>query len=526
MIVKIFSRGSGGGKGVADYLMGKDRQREGASVLRGDIEQTKEIIDGLNFSRNYTAGVLSFEENHANITKEQKEEIMNRFEEAIFSGLEPNQRDITWIEHTDKNERLELNFVIPNVELQTGKRLQPYYHQADKHRINNCKDLINYDFGLSDPNSPDKRRMLTTAKDLPKNKQKALEAINQAVLAKIQTREINDRKDVVNVLESFGFEVARTTKQSISIKDPDGGQNLRLKGAFYEQSFEASRELTADYRELAERHRQEVTRNIQRTREVYREQLEQTAERNRGLYSQAISGREKITGQLQERIGEEHNGVNFTNSASTEIESRAVATPMDDHSHDNDGLGNDGRNRFINPHVHEQIGIRSYERLEEIRRALQRELGQDRNSTLHNERSDNTQLRKDRPSIQESALGREFGLGDNEREIGAKNDRSRKTIVTYARELRSALYERISSFTERFRTQGEKDRESSERLSDFQENNRRAFQRIENNISDTGRNVTESNRLATTVSENNQTLENMRIKEQEKQADRGWSMSR
>lgn len=228
MIVKIFSRGSGGGKGVADYLMGKDRQREGASVLRGDIEQTKEIIDGLNFSRNYTAGVLSFEENHANITKEQKEEIMNRFEEAIFSGLEPNQRDITWIEHTDKNERLELNFVIPNVELQTGKRLQPYYHQADKHRINNCKDLINYDFNLSDPNSPDKRRMLTTAKDLPKNKQKALEAINQAVLAKIQTREINDRKDVVNVLESFGFEVARTTKQSISIKNPDGGQNLRL----------------------------------------------------------------------------------------------------------------------------------------------------------------------------------------------------------------------------------------------------------------------------------------------------------
>jgi len=526
MIVKVFARGSGGGKNVADYLMGKDRKREGATVLRGDIEQTKEIIDSLSFSRNYTSGVLSFEEKHTALTKEQKNEIMDRFEEAIFSGLEPNQYEITWIEHTDKNERLELNFVIANVELETGKRLQPYYHKVDKNRINNCKDLINHDYGLSDPNAPEKRRMLTTAKDLPANKKEALEAINQAVLSRIKTREINDRKDVVNFLESVGFELARTTKQSISIKDPDGGQNLRLKGAFYEQSFEASRELTADYGELAERHRQEIARNIQRTREVYREQLEQTAERNRGLYSQAISGREKIRGDSRERVREEYNGINLTNSSSTEIESRAITTPLDDHSHDNDELGSDSRNRFDNLHVYEQLGIQSHERLEGISRALQRELEQDTNSALHNERSDNTTLREDRPEIQEPVLGREFGLGDNKREIGAKNDRSRKTIVTYARELRSALYERISSFTERFRTQGEKDRESSERLSGFQEDNRRAFERIENNISDTGRNVTESNRLATTVSENNQTLENMRIKEQEKQADRGWSMSR
>jgi len=523
MIVKVFARGSGGGKNVADYLMGKDRKREGATVLRGDIEQTKEIIDSLSFSRNYTSGVLSFEEKHTALTKEQKNEIMDRFEEAIFSGLEPNQYEITWIEHTDKNERLELNFVIANVELETGKRLQPYYHKVDKNRINNCKDLINHDYGLSDPNAPEKRRMLTTAKDLPANKKEALEAINQAVLSRIKTREINDRKDVVNFLESVGFELARTTKQSISIKDPDGGQNLRLKGAFYEQSFEASRELTADYGELAERHRQEIARNIQRTREVYREQLEQTAERNRGLYSQAISGREKITGQLQERIGEEHNGVNFTNSASTEIESRAVATPMDDHSHDNDGLGNDGRNRFINPHVHEQIGIRSYERLEEIRRALQRELGQDRNSTLHNERSDNTQLRKDRPSIQESALGREFGLGDNEREIGAKNDRSRKTIVTYARELRSALYERISSFTERFRSKREANSTISESLSDVQNEDRGAFKRIDNAISQSSRNIEESNRLAEAVTQNNETLDKMMVK-QEKSIDYGMSL--
>ncbi|WP_434221106.1 hypothetical protein, partial [Klebsiella pneumoniae] len=34
-----------------------------------------------------------------------------------------------WVEHRDKG-RLELNFVIPNIELQSGKRLQPYFDRA------------------------------------------------------------------------------------------------------------------------------------------------------------------------------------------------------------------------------------------------------------------------------------------------------------------------------------------------------------------------------------------------------------
>ncbi len=35
MIVKFHPRGRGGGGGPVDYLLGKDRQRDGASVLQG-----------------------------------------------------------------------------------------------------------------------------------------------------------------------------------------------------------------------------------------------------------------------------------------------------------------------------------------------------------------------------------------------------------------------------------------------------------------------------------------------------------
>lgn len=39
MIVKIHSRGAGSGSGPVDYLLGKDRQREQATVLRGDPDR-------------------------------------------------------------------------------------------------------------------------------------------------------------------------------------------------------------------------------------------------------------------------------------------------------------------------------------------------------------------------------------------------------------------------------------------------------------------------------------------------------
>ncbi|WP_182858934.1 hypothetical protein [Klebsiella pneumoniae] len=43
MIVKFHPRGRGGGAGPVDYLLGKDRQREGASVLQGKPEEVGSV---------------------------------------------------------------------------------------------------------------------------------------------------------------------------------------------------------------------------------------------------------------------------------------------------------------------------------------------------------------------------------------------------------------------------------------------------------------------------------------------------
>jgi hypothetical protein len=71
---------------------------------------------------------------------------MDSFEACLFAGLDLDQYNCLWVEHRDKG-RLELNFVIPNIELTTGKRLQPYYHSADTKRVDAWRTIQNLTYG-------------------------------------------------------------------------------------------------------------------------------------------------------------------------------------------------------------------------------------------------------------------------------------------------------------------------------------------------------------------------------------------
>lgn len=62
MIVKIHARGSGGGSGPVEYLLGKDGNREGATLDRGNPKEIEELIDSSPYAKKYTSGVLSFAE--------------------------------------------------------------------------------------------------------------------------------------------------------------------------------------------------------------------------------------------------------------------------------------------------------------------------------------------------------------------------------------------------------------------------------------------------------------------------------
>lgn len=287
MIVKFHPRGRGGGAGPVDYLLGKDRQRDGASVLQGKPEEVRELIDASPYAKKYTSGVLSFAEK--DLPPGQREKLMASFERVLMPGLDKDQYSALWVEHQDKG-RLELNFLIPNTELLTGKRLQPYYDRADRPRIDAWQTIVNGRLGLHDPNAPENRRALVTPSALPKAKLEAAETITRGLLSLASSGELNTRQDVTEALESAGFKVVRTTKSSISIADPDGGRNIRLKGAIYEQSFNAGEGLRAEIESAAAEYRRDAEGRIQRARAVCKSGTERKREENQRRHARPRPG--------------------------------------------------------------------------------------------------------------------------------------------------------------------------------------------------------------------------------------------
>jgi len=269
MLVKFNSRGKGGGSGPIDYLLGKERNRDKAHVLRGNADQTKQLIDSLSFARNYTSGTLSFSEQ--NIPEHHKQALMDEYQKMLLAGLDADQYDILWVEHRDK-DRLELNFLIPNIELGTGKRLQPYYDAVDRDRVNAWQQTVNDRYGFTDPHDPQNKRFAVTAQDLPNDRKQAVEVITNSLVNLVDRGAIKNRADVIQELTANGFEIARKTKTAISIKDPQGGKNIRLKGALYENDFKFS----SGIRETIERANKEYQEQRKQRLSAARNTLNQT----------------------------------------------------------------------------------------------------------------------------------------------------------------------------------------------------------------------------------------------------------
>lgn len=255
MIVKFFSRGSGGGDSPVNYLLGENRNREGASVLRGNAEITKELINSTDYSRRYTGGALSFEESHKSITAQQKNQIMDSFENTLFAGLQPDQYNILWVQHTDKDDRLELNFLIPNQELRTGKRLQPFYVGSDMKRVNAFQNVTNMSYRLSDPHDPTKKRF----NNLHFSRSASLKGIDKKDYTTEQTRlvthksikneltsyiydlaskaRLENRAAIQKALKAKGYEIKRVTPRSISINNSKLAKNIRLDDPIFSEYF-------------------------------------------------------------------------------------------------------------------------------------------------------------------------------------------------------------------------------------------------------------------------------------------------
>ncbi len=292
MIVKFFTNGTGGSKGVFDYLL-KDKEqpdgkRLGAEVLRGDIDNQAMLIDSLDFKQKYTSGCLSFTETADEITQEQKNALMDGFEQTIRAGLDVDRVSVSWIEHRDKG-RLELNFVFANVDLEHGRAFQPYVHSVDKRRVNAWKDMQNIEHGFTDPNDPANKRLMAQRDNLPREIKDARQAITDGLKALVVEGAITNRDDVIQALTDGGFEIARETDKAISIKNPTGKRNIRLTGGLYERDFKFSPEVQNTVERTGEDYRARSTDRYDEAKRLYDSEIARKRD-----YHQARHGKPRL----------------------------------------------------------------------------------------------------------------------------------------------------------------------------------------------------------------------------------------
>ncbi|WP_407498690.1 hypothetical protein [Acinetobacter baumannii] len=295
-------------KGPLDYLLGKDRDRDYAKVLQGDVSEVSGLIDTSPYAKKYTSGCLSFYEH--DLSDQDKQKIMQDFEQALFPGMDQSQYRVLWIEHQDKlNEetgerRLELNFLIPNVEILTGQRLQPYYDKADRPRIDLFKKITNYEYQLHDADDPLYRQAVTTAKNLPKTVNEIKETLDIEATRAVESGLITDRQSMKKWLLDLGLEVTRETKKSLSIKNPNDDEKarpIRLTGAIYEQDFrltETSQQLTIA---ASERYRREAEQRNQSDIQRYAEYSAKRSTELEQQYRQHQNGYTAETERSNER---------------------------------------------------------------------------------------------------------------------------------------------------------------------------------------------------------------------------------
>ncbi len=239
MICKFFKTQTGGGVSAINYLLDKRVNQGTARILKGDEFLTKELIKSMRQKHKTCVGVLSFEEQ--NINEDLKKEIMESFENALLTPEMKGRFNILWVEHTDKG-RLELNFVIPKIDLESKKAFNPYYHYADKKRIETWGDYINLRYDFTDPKDPAKEQTIQGSKKA-KELFKDYESLDKILHQQVADEVINSRDELIYFLEQNNIEVTRKGKDYLSIKLPESKKAKRFKGSIYDEQFTSFAEL-------------------------------------------------------------------------------------------------------------------------------------------------------------------------------------------------------------------------------------------------------------------------------------------
>jgi hypothetical protein len=247
MIVGFSRHSKGGGSGPVNYLT-QDKNPDGSArtplpcIVRGDAEIMRRLIDAVPFERTYTSGVLSFAPGEV-ITPAMEQEIIDGFERVAFAGLEPDRYSILWVRHRHAGHH-ELHFVTPRMELASGKSLNIHPPgRASKALFDTFRSQVNAEYGLADPDDPERARAVSLPNHIAKLQANAIrkgkafkedirETITAFIRREMDAGRIGSRGEVETYLKAQGFNLTRSGEDYVTVLMKTG-ERIRLKGGVY-----------------------------------------------------------------------------------------------------------------------------------------------------------------------------------------------------------------------------------------------------------------------------------------------------
>jgi len=121
---------SGTGRGWSEYTLGKDNNREHATLIQGNTLMGDKLIEDIEYkSGNYVRMVISFA-NEDNVSVEQGDSITKEFIENYMHGYASDEYHVDIVRHED-TDQLHYHVRFPKINLLTNTQLKVYWHKSD-----------------------------------------------------------------------------------------------------------------------------------------------------------------------------------------------------------------------------------------------------------------------------------------------------------------------------------------------------------------------------------------------------------
>lgn len=231
-----------------DKFTKKWRKREPRPrLITGDVRLIKEICGSSGYKHKYTSGVLSFtseETKRIEAIPGMKAAIIEELREFAYAGFLHDDSKILCVVQHAHLERLELHYLIPRVNAESGLYFNPFppnysgqkgpgSSEIFKRQNDFFVDYVCSKYGLQSPRSAEVKRKIKTPafedQNITRLRQKVVDQIN----LKVDSGEILNRDDMFKFLARYHGEITRCGSDYFSVKFPSVLKAVRLKGEIY-----------------------------------------------------------------------------------------------------------------------------------------------------------------------------------------------------------------------------------------------------------------------------------------------------